>query len=422
VEGCLIDVQKPDRFVDTESQELARLRAELSAADPLLELLPPSAKVYCVGGAVRDGLSGNASVDRDFVVVGATPESMVKAGFKPVGSDFPVFLHPVTHNEYALARTERKTGRGYKGFVFNADPSVSLEEDLIRRDLTVNAIALSRGGELIDPFHGISDLRAGLLRHIGPAFAEDPVRVLRLARFAARWPEVEVAAETLVLCRSMVDHGEVTALVAERVWQELAKGLVESSPSRMIHVLQSCHAWQELHPRLASVSKATCQALDRAAMLRAPLDVAYALLIHNTEGSPQPADVFKAPKSCIDLAQQVLAKSDTVERVITMMDHSPRQSVAPIFDWLMGCDVQRRYDRFDLMLTVFALEGRLSEAHHQRLRDLGSWLTTEQANQAAAQAAEEALHDGRSNVGGAVAVAVREARFALFRTHPLFKA
>lgn len=414
-------MQKPDRVVDPASPELARLRADMSAPDPVLETLSPSVEIYCVGGAVRDALMGRASADRDFVVVGATPESMVAAGFMPVGSDFPVFLHPRTHSEYALARTERKTGRGYKGFVFNADPSVSLSDDLLRRDLTVNAIALSCTGELIDPFHGLHDLRSGCLRHIGPAFSEDPVRVLRLARFAARWPDFDVAAETMVLCRSMVEQGEVTALVAERVWQELAKGLVEASPSRMIDILQACGAWDELHPRIASVSKAAGRVLNHAATRRAPLEIAYALLIHNLDGTPQPADVFKAPKSCIDLAQQVLAQADAVDRVITMVDHSPRQSVGPIFDWLMGCDVQRRPERFDRLLSVFELEGRLSEAHHQQLCNLASWLCGEEANRSAAQAAEHAVQHVAGN-GGAVAQAVREARFAVFRTHPIFKA
>ena len=175
-------------------------------------------KTFTVGGAVRDELLGLPVVDRDHVVVGATPEQMVAAGFRPVGRDFPVFLHPQTHEEYALARTERKTAPGYHGFVFHASPEVSLEQDLARRDLTINAIARAEDGSLIDPHHGVADLAARVLRHVSPAFAEDPVRVLRVARFAARFRDFALAPETLALMRTMVDQGEVDHLVAERVW------------------------------------------------------------------------------------------------------------------------------------------------------------------------------------------------------------
>ena len=190
-------------------------------------------KVYAVGGAVRDELLGLPVADRDYVVVGATPGQMTKLGYKPVGKDFPVFLHPKTHEEYALARTERKTARGYHGFEFHAAPEVTLEQDLARRDLTINAIAKDEGGRIIDPFGGVTDLKARVLRHVGPAFAEDPVRILRVARFAARF-DFAIAPETLQLMRTMVANGEADALVAERVWQELARGLMERHPSRML--------------------------------------------------------------------------------------------------------------------------------------------------------------------------------------------
>src|SRR5437763_824019 len=190
-------------------------------------------KTYIVGGAVRDWLLGLPVQDRDHVVIGATPEQMVASGFRPVGKDFPVFLHPVTQEEYALARTERKTAPGYKGFVFHAAPDVSLEEDLVRRDLTINAIAQAEDGTLVDPFNGQRDLQARLFRHVSPAFAEDPVRILRVARFAARFTDFTVAPETNALMRQMVQAGEVDALVPERVWQELARGLMEQKPSRM---------------------------------------------------------------------------------------------------------------------------------------------------------------------------------------------
>ncbi|MCA0185815.1 MAG: multifunctional CCA tRNA nucleotidyl transferase/2'3'-cyclic phosphodiesterase/2'nucleotidase/phosphatase, partial [Proteobacteria bacterium] len=196
-------------------------------------------KIYCVGGAIRDELLGQPVKDRDWVVVGATPEALVAEGFRPVGKDFPVFLHPRTQEEYALARTERKTAPGYAGFVFHTDTSVSLEEDLARRDLTINAMARGPEGELVDPYGGQADLAARVFRHVSPAFAEDPVRILRLARFAARFADFQVAPETLALMRRMVEDGEVDALVPERVWQELAKGLMEARPSRMIEVLRA---------------------------------------------------------------------------------------------------------------------------------------------------------------------------------------
>ena len=190
-------------------------------------------KVYTVGGAVRDELLGLPVKERDYVVVGADPAEMVRLGFKPVGADFPVFLHPETHEEYALARTERKTGPGYKGFAFHAAPDVTLEDDLKRRDLTINAMARGEDGALVDPHGGERDLRAGILRHVGEAFAEDPVRILRVARFAARFG-FAVAPATMALMRKMVAAGEADALVPERVWQEISRGLMELEPSRMI--------------------------------------------------------------------------------------------------------------------------------------------------------------------------------------------
>ncbi|MCB1909334.1 MAG: multifunctional CCA tRNA nucleotidyl transferase/2'3'-cyclic phosphodiesterase/2'nucleotidase/phosphatase [Rhodocyclaceae bacterium] len=208
-------------------------------------------EVYTVGGAVRDRILGLEVEDRDYVVVGATPDDMLARGFKAVGRDFPVFLHPDTHEEYALARTERKSAPGYRGFVFHADPSVTLEQDLRRRDLTINAMALSQDGRLVDPWGGRVDLERRLLRHVSPAFAEDPVRILRLARFAARFPDFEVASETLELCRRMVADGEVDTLVAERVWQEIARGLMASAPTRMFEVLAGCGALERLLPELA---------------------------------------------------------------------------------------------------------------------------------------------------------------------------
>jgi tRNA nucleotidyltransferase (CCA-adding enzyme) len=253
-------------------------------------------QVYQVGGAVRDELLGLPVQDRDYVVVGATPEEMVKQGFRPVGKDFPVFLHPRTHEEYALARTERKTARGYKGFQVHAEPEVTLEQDLARRDLTINAIARDDAGRIIDPHHGVSDIKAGILRHVSRAFVEDPVRILRLARFAARFEQFSIAPETLELMREMVRNGEVDALVPERVWQELAKGLMECRPSRMFQTLRECGALVRILPeidRLFGVPQPVqyhpeidtgihvMMAIDYAAVRAYPLEVRFAALTHD---------------------------------------------------------------------------------------------------------------------------------------------
>jgi tRNA nucleotidyltransferase (CCA-adding enzyme) len=220
-------------------------------------------QIYLVGGAVRDALLGVPGADRDWVVVGATPEQMLALGYQPVGKDFPVFLHPQTGEEYALARTERKTAPGYKGFVVHASPEVTLEQDLARRDLTLNAMAQDAQGQLIDPFGGKRDLQAGILRHVTEAFREDPVRILRLARFAARFETFVVAPETMALCRHMVDAGEVDALVPERVWQEVERGLQTPCPARMAQVLMDCGAWQRLWPELNADDPQHTHALQR---------------------------------------------------------------------------------------------------------------------------------------------------------------
>src|SRR3989338_8585521 len=227
------------------------LRPNLRLDSKRLQMKSES-KIYCVGGAVRDRLLGLPVQDHDWVVVGSTPEEMIDRGFQPVGKDFPVFLHPQTHEEYALARTERKTARGYKGFAVYAAPDVTLEQDLLRRDFTINAIAQEvddkqGGGKLIDPHNGVADLRAGILRHVSAAFNEDPVRILRAARFAARFG-FSIAPETLALMREIVNNGEVDALVAERVWQELARGLMEKKPSHFFETLRSCGAPAKILP------------------------------------------------------------------------------------------------------------------------------------------------------------------------------
>ncbi|WP_449369853.1 multifunctional CCA addition/repair protein [Thiomonas sp.] len=259
-------------------------------------LNPFPGQVYVVGGAVRDALLGRDHGDRDWVVVGATPQQMIDAGFLPVGRDFPVFLHPQTHEEYALARTERKTAPGYLGFVVHAAPEVTLEEDLLRRDLTINAMAQAADGTLIDPYGGQRDLQARVLRHVSDAFVEDPVRILRLARFAARFGDFSVAPETMALMRSMVQAGEVDALVPERVWQELARGLMEPQPQRLFAVLRDCGALSRLIPELDRLWGVPQRAdyhpeidtgvhvmlvLQAAVALDAPLAVRWACLMHD---------------------------------------------------------------------------------------------------------------------------------------------
>src|SRR4051812_19918057 len=262
-------------------------------------------QTYRVGGAVRDALLGLPVNDRDWVVVGATPQEMITNGYLPVGKDFPVFLHPETREEYALARTERKTARGYHGFAFHSEPNVTLEQDLARRDLTVNAMAQDERGRLIDPFGGQADLKKRVLRHVTHAFREDPVRILRVARFAARFADFSLAPETLALMREIVAAGEVDALVAERVWQELARGLMEDKPSRMFEVLRECGALEKLLPeveRLWGVPQRAdyhpevdtgvhmMMVMDMSARLRAPLAVRFACLTHDLGKGTTPVE------------------------------------------------------------------------------------------------------------------------------------
>ena len=240
-------------------------------------------KIYTVGGAVRDELLGLPVKDRDYVVVGAEPDELIDLGYRPVGKDFPVFLHPETHEEHALARTERKTGRGYHGFQFHTAPDVTLEQDLERRDLTINAIARDDEGRLIDPFNGADDLSVGILRHVSPAFAEDPVRILRVARFAARFG-FDIAPETMALMREMVASGEADALVPERVWQELSRGLMEDRPSKLFAVLDESGALERIAPEIAALiedpqtAQSAWDALDDAAGAGEPLEIRFAAL------------------------------------------------------------------------------------------------------------------------------------------------
>lgn len=268
------------------------------SADPAIEGLD----VYVVGGAVRDQLLGQPAGDRDWVVVGSRPEDMTARGFLPVGGDFPVFLHPVTKEEYALARTERKSGRGYKGFTFYTGTDVTLEEDLRRRDLTVNAIAQAPDGSLVDPWNGQRDIQQRVLRHVGEAFAEDPVRLLRLARFAARFGDFTIAPETMDLCRRLVAEGEVDALVPERVWREVAKGLQTQSPARMFDVLQQAGALERVMPGLV-VDEEIARQLNTAVEQGLNLPQRFALLCRKSPDPQAIARHVKAPTECIDYAR-----------------------------------------------------------------------------------------------------------------------
>ena len=309
-------------------------------------------KIYCVGGAVRDELLGLPVKDRDYVVVGATPEEMVQQGFKPVGRDFPVFLHPRSHEEYALARTERKTARGYHGFEFRAAPDVTLEQDLARRDLTINAIARDAEGRLIDPHRGADDLKAGVLRHVGPAFAEDPVRVLRVARFAARYG-FRIAPETMALMREMTRNGEVDALVPERVWQEVARGLMEARPSGMFEALRECRALARVMPEVDTLwdgpetAAAAMRALDSAAQSGATLPARFATLARHLVplAAEALANRLKAPADCRDLALLAARHANTILDAVEL----DAGSVLELFNTV---DAWRRPERFAELITA----------------------------------------------------------------------
>jgi tRNA nucleotidyltransferase (CCA-adding enzyme) len=314
-------------------------------------------KIYCVGGAVRDELLGLPVKDRDYVVVGATPEEMVKQGYKPVGKDFPVFLHPQTHEEYALARTERKTARGYHGFVIHAAPDVTLEQDLARRDLTINAIAKDADDRILDPHRGAQDLKAGILRHVSPAFAEDPVRILRVARFAARFG-FRIAPETLQLMRQMAASGEVDALVPERVWQEVARGLMEAKPSRMFDVLRECGALARVMPEIDALwddpdsAQSAMRAVDDAARLGATLPARVGALARTLTplAVESLSSRLKMPADCRDLALLAARHANTV---LDAADAGP-EAVLELFN---ATDAWRRPERFaELMTAAFADE------------------------------------------------------------------
>jgi tRNA nucleotidyltransferase (CCA-adding enzyme) len=354
-------------------------------------------QVFVVGGAVRDALMGQSVNDRDWVVVGSTPEAMIAQGFVPVGKDFPVFLHPKSREEYALARTERKTARGYKGFAVQAAPDVTLEEDLARRDLTVNAMALPEAlahatpsawaGQIVDPYDGQADLKNKVLRHVTNAFAEDPVRILRVARFAARFADFTVADETMALMRQMVEDGEVDHLVPERVWQELAKGLMSEKPSRMFEVLRACGALRVLLPELDRLWGVPQRAeyhpevdtgvhmmlvMDMTVRLNTSLSVRVACLMHDLGKGTTPADVLprhighegrsvkllqqvcerlRVPTDCKELAEVVAREHGNIHR-------SAELGPEALMRLLERCDAIRQAERFALVLQACECDAR----------------------------------------------------------------
>ena len=406
-------------------------------------------QIYMVGGAVRDRLLGLPVQDHDWVVVGATPEQMVAQGYLPVGKDFPVFLHPDTREEYALARTERKSGRGYKGFTVFTSPDVTIEDDLARRDLTINAIAAradwtgaegQKDPEFIDPFHGRRDLQAKVLRHVTAAFREDPVRILRLARFAARFHDFTIAPETMALLREMVQEGEADHLVPERVWQELARGLMEDHPARLFDVLRDCGALRvvlpeldrlwgvpqrpEYHPEV-DTGVHVMMVLQQAARLGASLPVRWACLMHDLGKGTTPADVLprhighearsarllravaerlRVPTECTELAEVVAREHGNIHR-------SAELNAAALVRLLERCDAFRKPARFaDALLACECdARGRLGmedDAYPQRPRLLAA-LAAAQGVQTASVAQAAMAHGAQ---GAAIGQAVAKAR------------
>ena len=346
-----------------------------------------SARWYVVGGAVRDALMGLPASDRDWVAVGTTPAELLALGYRAVGKDFPVFIHPQTGEEVALARTERKTAPGYKGFTVHAAPEVTLEEDLLRRDLTINAIAQAEDGTLIDPHGGQRDLAARVLRHVSAAFAEDPVRLLRVARLAARFPAFTLAPETLALLQQMVAAGEVDALVPERVWQELSRGLMADKPSRMFELLRDCGALARLLPEVDKLwgvpqppehhpeidtGVHLMMVLDQCARAQAPLAVRWACLGHDLgKGTTSPqawprhighegrsaklaravGERLKVPADCRELAE-------VVAREHTHIHASAGLSPGALVRLFERCDALRRPERFALVLQACECDAR----------------------------------------------------------------
>jgi tRNA nucleotidyltransferase (CCA-adding enzyme) len=380
-------------------------------------------KTYLVGGSVRDEILGLPVTDHDYVVVGSSPDEMVRRGYRPVGKDFPVFLHPQSQEQYALARTERKVSRGYKGFEVYTSPEVTLKEDLARRDLTVNAIAKDQDGDIIDPFGGVADLEAGVLRHISPAFTEDPVRVLRTARFAARFG-FRIAPETLALMNEMVHNGEVDALVPERVWQEFARGLMEKKPSRMFYALRECGALTRIMPEVNALFGVpqpiehhpeidtgvhVMMVIDYAASRSYSLAVRFAALTHDLGKGTTPPEEW--PRHIAHEARSVKLVQGLCERIRTPNEvrdlallvaryhgdvhRAAELRPATIANMLQGVDAYRKPERFEEFLQACSCDfhgrpGYAGKAYPQaeRLRDAFDAAKTVDAGAIAAELAK----------------------------------
>jgi tRNA nucleotidyltransferase (CCA-adding enzyme) len=352
-----------------------------------------SLHTYVVGGAVRDELLDLPVSDRDWVVVGSTPEEMLALGFRPVGKDFPVFIHPQSGEEYALARTERKTSKGYHGFTFHATAQVTLEEDLSRRDITINAIAKSSDGTLIDPYQGIRDLHDKIFRHVSDAFKEDPVRILRLARFAARFVDFRVHHSTATLMQLMVENGEVDSLVAERVWQEFSKGLMEKAPSRMLTTLESCGALEKLLLRLDGPTLHTLMTeVDLAAQQALSLPERFALIALHI--GQEKLTTLRLPSEVADLASLVVLMSRQLNK--------PPDDGRACAQILQRCDLARRPQRFQELLNVLCISKPEFQLYRPHWHALGQAFLS-------INAGEVALENGSKN-GEVIKSAVSQAR------------
>jgi len=409
-----------------------------------------SLETYLVGGSVRDELLQLPAKDHDYVVVGSTPEEMEKLGYRSVGKDFPVYLHPKSHDQYALARTERKIARGYRGFEIYASPKVTLKDDLARRDLTINAIAKDKHGKIIDPFNGIADLKAGLLRHVAPAFSEDPVRVLRTARFSARFG-FRVAPETLTLMSGMVRNGEIDALVPERVWQELARGLMENKPSRLFSVLRDCGALTRIVPEIdvlfgvpqpekwhpeIDTGEHIMQVIDYAASKNYSLPVRFAALTHDLGKGVTPRNSWpshtghekhsvklvkglceriRAPKNSRDLALLVARFHSNVHRIAEL-------NPTTIVDMLLAVDAYRKPERFEEFIRACECDFHGRSGYIDKLYPQATWLreafnATNRVDGGAIAASLKKTISDPTCLSDSINTKIREARIAEIKDH-----
>lgn len=402
-------------------------------------------KTYLVGGSVRDEILGLPVTDHDYVVVGSSPDEMIQLGYRPVGKDFPVFLHPESQEQYALARTERKVSRGYKGFEVYASPEVTLQEDLARRDLTINSIAKDQDGNVIDPFDGVADLEAGVLRHISPAFTEDPVRVLRTARFAARFG-FRIAPETLALMSEMVHNGEVDALVPERMWQELARGLMERKPSRMFYALRECSALARIMPEVNTLFGVPQPAqyhpeidtgvhvmmvIDHAASKNYSLPVRFAALTHDLGKGTTPPEEWprhighevRSVQLLRDLCERIRATNEARDLALLVaryhgdVHRAMELRPATIAGMLQAVDAYRKPERFEAFLQACACDfhgrpGYAEKPYLQAGRLLEAFIAAKSvdAGAIAAELARTISDSGR--LPAAISTKVGEARIA----------